>query len=346
MKEIKVDEIGLDFKDVYLVPQYTEINTRTSVDTTTKIFDDLSLEIPVISANMDTITEHDMANAMHTVGGLGALHRFMTIAQNVDKFLCSPNSTLVSVGVNGDSKERTQELYKVGARNFLVDIAHGHSLQMKEMLEWMRGKYSKINIMAGNVATRGAVKALAQWGAHSVKVGIGPGAVCKTKNITGVTVPQLTAIQRCADMKFKEDFKYDYMMPGMTKKDMLVKGYNVSIIADGGITEIGDIAKALAVGADAVMCGRMFASCKETPGPYLNGKKVYRGMASLDAMRKLRPEDTLPTPEGASIVIDEPATTAEEIMKHIKGGLQSSFSYTGARNLKEFQEKAKLRVRK
>ena len=344
MKQIKVDEIGLDFEDVYIVPQYTEINSRSSVNTSTKIFDNLKLDIPVISANMDTITESDMANAMFVSGGIGALHRFMPIIQNVNEFLRCPKNTLVSVGVNGDSQERTQELYKVGARNFLVDIAHGHSLQMKEMLEWMRGKYSDINIMAGNVATRGAVKALAQWGAHSVKVGIGPGAVCKTKSVTGVTVPQLTAIQRCADMKFQEDLVLDPMVLGQKKE--VVKGYKVSIIADGGITEIGDIAKALAVGADAVMCGRMFASCLSTPGLFLNGRKIYRGMASVDAMKKVRADDNLPTPEGISIVIDEPMVSCDEIMKHIKGGLQSSFSYTGAKNLKEFQEMAKLRVRK
>ena len=328
---IEVNSLGLTFSDVYIEPQYTEVNSRAEVETKSNIFDNFVLDVPVISANMDTITESDVAKSMFDSGGLGALHRFMSIRENVDEFLRCPNQTLVSVGVNGDSQERTKALYEAGARNFLVDIAHGHSLQMKEMLEWMKKNFSGINIMAGNVATFDAVSDLHLWGAQAVKVGIGPGAACLTKNVTGVTVPQITAIKNCVSSKIK----------WVDKSNSIPY-----IIADGGIMEIGDICKAFAAGADAVMCGRLFASCGGTPGPRLNGKKVYRGMASLDAMRKIRSDENLPTPEGASIVLDEPITTIEEVMRHIKGGLQSSFSYVGAKNLKEFQGKVILKVRK
>ncbi len=152
-------------------------------------------------------------------------------------------------------------------------------------------------------------------------------SACSTKNVTGVTVPQFSAILDCA---------YEANR---------VNGKRPLIVADGGISEIGDIAKALGAGADLVMCGRMFASCREAPGERINGKKVYRGMASRDAMLTIRSSSSLPTAEGISTLIDASEQSAIDVIKHIKGGLQSSFSYSNATTLQEFRANVKFGVR-
>ena len=333
---------GSSFKDVYIIPQYSEVESRSLVDTSTKIFDNLEIDVPVISSNMDTVTEGLMAIAMNNAGAIGALHRFMSIEDNVEQykfatFRENPQEgtyVLVSIGVNGDSEERAKALYEAGARFFIIDVAHGHSKQMKNMICRMKSRYQDvkdpIRIMAGNIATPEAVYDLVTWGADAVKVGIGPGAACLTKNVTGVTMPQFSAINECSK----------YLTESTYRQKPQVR--LVPIIADGGVTEIGDISKAIGAGASAVMCGRLFAACNETPGPRLNGKKIYRGMASKDAMIRIKPADSLPTPEGDSIVIDDEPTTAAEVVKHIKGGLQSAFSYSNAKNLIEFQKNVKF----
>jgi IMP dehydrogenase len=320
-------ELGYDYKDIYIIPQYSEIGSRATVNVTGKIFNNFSLHIPVISANMDTITEYTMATAMSLKGAIGALHRFMPIQENVFEYNRCPKETLVSIGVNGDSEDRADALHKAGARNFIIDVAHGYSKQMHETIRRMKSRYGDVKdniyIMAGNIATLDAAIALKEWGADAVKVGIGPGAACLTKNVTGVTVPQFSAVYNIG-----------------------VSPFGIPVIADGGITEIGDIAKAIAAGASAVMCGRLFASCVETPGPRLNGKKIYRGMASKDAMLRIKPSDSLPTAEGASLIIDEEVTNVEDVLTHIKGGLQSAFSYVGAKDMEEFQERVEFGRRK
>jgi IMP dehydrogenase len=319
----------LDYKDVFLVPQYSEVTSRSQVSTSVHI-GDMKIDVPVISANMDTVTAGEMAHAMSEGGAIGAIHRFMDVEQNIREFVLARGKTnpcFVSIGVNEESKERAVALYNAGARNFVIDIAHGHSRMMRDMTTWLRGKYSDVYIMAGNVATGQAVMDLVSWGANAVKVGIGPGNVCTTKNVTGVTVPQFSAVKECANV-----------VRGMN-------GHKPLIVADGGITEIGDIAKAIGAGADLVMCGRLFASAREAPGERIGGKKVYRGMASKDAMLTIRNASSLPTAEGVSTLIDASEHSAVDIVNQIKGGLQSSFSYSNARNLCEFQMNAKFGVR-
>jgi len=316
---------SLDYKDVYIIPQYSEIESRSQVDTSIVLRDGFKLTTPVISANMDSVTGPEMTCAMFNGGGTSALHRFMSIDENINQFKKSV-VCFVSVGVNEESKERAKALYDAGARRFIIDIAHGHSLQMKKMLTWMKENFKNNLLVAGNVATPEAVADLASWGAHIVKVGIGPGGACLTKNVTGVTFPQFSAVQGCA---------------------MAAENHDVQIIADGGISEIGDIAKALGIGADMVMCGRLFSSCKEAPGERIAGKKVYRGMASRDAMLTIRKDDgNLPTPEGLSTLIEDTGISATQICADIKGGLQSAFSYSNSRTLKEYQTRCKFGIRK
>lgn len=329
---------GLEFKDVYLIPQYSEIETRSQVNIGLNLPKNIhgqpwEIQVPVISSNMDTVTGGYMAKAMYDAGGLGAIHRFMTINENVGQYLSVrgqrvPSDCFVSVGVNRDSKERTQALYDAGARYFVIDIAHGHSKMMKDMIAWIKSEYSDIFLMAGNVATSGATYDLACWGADAIKVGIGPGAVCLTKNVTGVTVPQLGAIQACASVKLPLD---DQRKP--------------LIIADGGIREYGDVAKAIAAGADMVMIGGMFAGTHEAPGDLIDGKKVYRGMASRDAMRQIRVGNSMPTPEGTSMLVESKGPV-KNIVQDIAGGLRSAFSYSNARTIKEFQLRAKFGIKR
>lgn len=341
---------GRDYKQVFILPQYSDITSRTQVDTSLVLKEELmgdkgfKLEVPIMSANMDTVTDGNMALAIWRAGGIGGIHRFMTIEENVKQFQFVKDEggkCFVSIGVNADSKERAMALHAAGARNFIIDIAHGHSLMMREMIEFMRQKFGVYCfIMAGNVATPQACKDLFSWGVDAVKIGIGPGAVCTTKNVTGVTVPQFTAVYNCCDSMYKQEYMDIYKK---TNNHMISKPL---LVADGGIQEIGDIAKALGAGADMVMCGRLFASCQEAPGPRINGQKVYRGMASKDAMLTIKDASVLPTPEGISTVLEITGETVGDIVKHIKGGLQSSFSYSNARNIEQFQKNVEFGLRK
>ena len=378
-----------EFKDVYIVPQYSEVTSRSQVDTSVSLRNML-VDVPVISANMDTVTDSKMAIAIAKAGGIGALHRFMTIEENVRQCreaieaLDGEPRFFVSIGVNEDSKERAVALFQAGARAFVIDIAHGHSKMMKDMMAWTRDKFGdEIILMAGNVATPHGVQDLQDWGADLIKVGIGPGAVCTTKNVTGVTVPQFSAVVDCAaffGMRHKDELMKSSMMATQKARQpvyppapaisiassgsltiqgiaaylsipapeptMMFSKPRTLIVADGGITEIGDIAKALGAGADLVMCGRLFASCHEAPGERINGKKVYRGMASRDAMLTIKKNDTLlPTPEGVSTLIETTEDTVANVISQIKGGLQSAFSYSNSRNLKDFQQNVKFGLR-
>jgi len=313
-----------DYRDVFLIPQYSEITSRTQVSTTSTITSMLSLEVPVISANMDTVTESAMCIAMDKAGAIGALHRFMSIERNVEEFQKVKDAgakCFVSIGVNADSKDRAKALMEVGAEYFVIDIAHGHSKMMKDMVVWLRQEAgTKVVIMAGNVATREATDDLCEWGTDIAKVGIGPGAVCLTKNVTGVTRPQFSAVLECS------------------------KGI-LPTVADGGIREIGDICKAIGVGASMVMCGKLFAGTQEAPGARIEGSKVYRGMASKDAMLTIREDDgNLPTPEGMTTTIKQEGSVIE-VVKHIQGGLRSAMSYSNARTIEEFKTKSNFGIR-
>lgn len=326
---------SLDYKDVYIVPQYSEVVSRKFVETSSELFSGLKIDIPIISANMDSVSNGIVCKTIAEFGGVGALHRFMSIAENIKEYEIAigenkKNPCLVSVGINEESKERARALYQNGARYFIIDIAHGDSAMMKNMLTWMRKEFSDIFIMAGNVATKFGATHLVEWGADSIKVGIGPGAVCLTKSITGTTVCQFTAVDECV----KEIRTLEQII-----------GKKISIVADGGVVEIGDICKALGVGADFVMSGKLFAACKEAPGKRVDGKKTYRGSASKDVMLIARNDNQLPTPEGKSILLDESDESVADIVKHIKGGLQSAFSYSNAKNLIEFQKNCLFGIR-
>lgn len=308
------------FDDVLLVPQYSEIESRKDIDISAEIAD-IKLRTPIISANMDSITEEAMAEAMHECGGLGILHRYSP-AEKIEsqiRYLHSVSAPIVpSVGINVYDKTFIKKLIGSGVSISAVclDIAHGHCRRAEEMIKFL--KDLGLQVIAGNVATLDGAFDLAEDGADAIKVGIGPGSLCTTRIVTGSGVPQLSAIM---------DIRY-------IKKEHP----NVKIIADGGIKSSGDIVKALAAGADAVMIGRMFAGCKETPGEVIKGKKVYRGMASFSAQMDFQGE-VHGTPEGEAIFVDAKGSV-KDIVKELSDGIRSGLSYSGATNIKDLQKKA------
>jgi len=331
---------SLNYDNVYLVPSYSELESRSHVDLSVKLFrhpDFHTLGMPVIAANMKTVTGPEMVVKLHNLGAMGILHRFQSSLDeylNDCQFIITNKSPIdISVGVN--DLELLKAFEKNENKNYLrsitIDIAHGHHVKMKQQIGHVRAWIEKqklneqVDIIAGNVCTTEAVEDLSAWGANIIKVGIGPGSACTTRIMTGYGVPQFSAVLQCAE-----------------KKDKL----NVKIIADGGIGTVGDIAKALAAGADAIMAGSLFAGTKESPGPKLRRGnypnetfyKSYMGSASYES--KLHTGNIGKHTEGVSMEIPYKGAVKYAI-EDIHDGLCSAFSYAGAANLDEYHDKAK-----
>lgn len=459
---------GLTFDDVLLVPRRSSITSRQDVDTSTRLTASIQMKIPVMSANMDTVTEARMAIAMARAGGIGILHRFMTIEQQVrevktvkraqgfiiehpynvtpdasveqaralmDRYkvgalivmdgtgkliglvsqrdlmlapasmenirqAMTPRERLVSakpdvtveqarellykhrieklpvldegdnlvglitshdlikldqspnvttdnkgrlrvgaaIGVTTRERERAAALLEAGADVLVLDIAHGHADHCINLLKALRLEFPKVQIIAGNVASREGARELAEAGADAIKVGIGPGSICTTRIVTGFGVPQLTAILDSA-------------------AGIRDSGRDIPLVADGGIRTPGDLVKALAAGAETTMIGGLFAGCDEAPGsPVLrDGKKVkvVRGMASLGATMDRRMSErgdesaedqedwSKVVPEGVEAVVPYRGNVSE-ILHQLVGGLRSGLSYGGAHNIHELQANAEF----
>jgi IMP dehydrogenase len=322
-KSIKDRDHGLTFDDVLMTPSKSEVRSRKDPSLRSKVTQTKYLETPIISANMDTITESKMAIAMHKMGGLGIIHRFMTPEQQVEKVraVAEAGASIISasIGVNGDYKERAEALVKAGVNLMTIDIAHGHSVQMMETLKWLKDKFSNLEVIAGNIATPDAAVDLIEAGADAIKVGIGPGSMCTTRIITGCGVPQLTAIALCAEAAEK---------------------FGVPVIADGGFRTSGDMVKAFAAGASSIMLGSMLSGTIETPGDIVNGKKQYRGMASKKAQISWRGD--MPAgmaPEGESTFVTVKGHVSDVILE-LTGGIRSGMSYVNATSIEEIKLKA------
>ena len=319
---------ALTYNDVLLVPQYSDIKSRSDVSVASALRGNgptTKLHIPIIASPMDTISEEEMGVAMWQEGGLAVVHRYNTITEQasiLDGIIVNAGcNAAAAIGTSGDYLERASALYETGVRILCVDVAHGHHLLMKTALRELRATFGdKVHIMAGNIATLEGYNDLVDWGADSVRCNIGGGSICSTRIQTGHGVPGLHTIIDCA--------RSDRDAP---------------IIADGGIRNSGDIVKALAAGADFVMLGSLLSGTDETPGDIINtreGKfKAYRGMASKDAQVEWRGRTA--SLEGIATTVPCKGPVAD-ILLELDRGIRSGLSYSGARTITELQAKARF----
>ena len=324
---------ALTFDDVTLVPKYSKI-LPSEVDTSIKLTSNLKLKIPLISSAMDTVTESKMAIAVAEAGGIGVIHRNLEIKKQIEEIRkVKKQKLLVGAAVGAGPKElkRAKEILDEGVNLIVVDTAHGHTKKVSEIIKYIkRIKDKKIALCAGNIATPEAAKFLLKLGVDIIKVGIGPGSICTTRLVAGIGVPQLSAILS-------------------VRKG--IKNKNIKIIADGGVKYSGDLAKAFAAGADAVMIGSLFAGTDEAPGKIIkiNGKlfKSFRGMGSVGAMnkgsadryfQKKQKDRSKYVPEGVEGFSKYKGEVKNIIYKLI-GGLRSSMGYLGSKQIKYLRNK-------
>ena len=326
---------SLTFDDVLLLPRYSNVlpsETDISINLTKKI----SLQVPFLSSAMDTVTESKMAIAIANEGGIGIIHRNFSIKKQTKEVIKVKKKKLLvgaAVGTSKEDVERAKSLLSNGCDLIVVDTAHGHSEKVLKILSKLKKISTKVPICVGNIATGEAAKKLYNSGADIIKVGIGPGSICTTRMVAGIGVPQISAI-----LEIKQ----------------ALKNKKIKIISDGGIKFSGDIAKALAAGADAIMMGSIFAGTFESPGKKfkVNGKlyKKYRGMGSIGAMssgsanryfQKNFKDKSKFVPEGVEGRVEYKGNVSKIIFQ-LKGGLRSSMGYIGAQKIEDVKNKSKF----
>src|SRR5438128_1768525 len=347
---MRVIQKALTFDDVLLLPAHSRVLPR-EVSLKTRLTRKLELNIPLVSAAMDTVTEARLAIAMAQEGGIGIIHKSLTpqaqavavaTGKDILKESEHPNACKdaqgklrvgAAVGVGEGTDERVAALVEAGADVLVVDTAHGHAQGVLDRVKWIKTRYPKVEVVGGNVGTGDGARALVDHGADGVKVGIGPGSICTTRIVAGVGVPQITAIQNVAE--------------GLAKS-------GVPLIADGGVRYSGDIAKALGAGAHAVMLGSLFAGTEESPGEIelFQGRsyKAYRGMGSLGAMQQgaadryfQEPEmnvDKL-VPEGVEGRVPYKGS-ALRVIEQLMGSVRASMGYTGCSSIEELRTRTQF----
>lgn len=336
----KVVMLGLTYDDVLLLPDASEV-IPSEVDTSTRLTRNISLRIPLVSSPMDTVTESAMAIAMAKAGGIGIIHRNLPVDEQVThvKLVKGVGLAGAAVGVGDDGFARAKALIEAGVDVVVVDTAHGHHRGVLDAIARIK-KYSPgTEIIGGNVATRAGAQALINAGADAVKVGVGPGSICTTRVVTGVGVPQITAIMEASKACGKA---------------------GIPLIADGGLQYSGDIVKALVAGADTVMLGSLLAGCDESPGELveIDGRKykAYRGMGSLSAMQTrggkksyskdrymqddVLSEDKL-VPEGIEGKVAYRGPLAQ-VAHQLIGGLRLGMGYAGAADIAYLRHEGRL----
>jgi IMP dehydrogenase len=336
----KVILLGLTYDDVLLLPDASEV-IPSEVDTTSRLTRSISLSIPIVSSAMDTVTESRMAIAMAKAGGIGILHRNLSIEDQVAhvKLAVSQGMVGAAVGVGEDGYKRAMAVIDAGVTVVVVDTAHGHHRGVLDAIGKIKNSHPEMQVIGGNVATRAGAQALINAGADAVKVGVGPGSICTTRVVAGVGVPQITAIMEAHKACVKAD---------------------IPLIADGGLQYSGDIAKAIVAGADTVMLGSLLAGCEESPGELeeINGKKFkrYRGMGSLGAMQSrgeqksyskdrymqddVLSEDKL-VPEGIEGKVAYRGGVTS-VLHQLVGGLRSGMGYAGAATISDLKKNGQL----
>jgi len=327
---------ALTFDDVTLAPNYSEI-LPSETNTSIKLSKNLTLKIPLISSAMDTVTEGSMAAAIAEKGGIGVIHRNLSIEKQIFEIKKVKQKKLIvgaAVGASSEEHRRAKRILKENLDLIVVDTAHAHTKKVSDIIKMIvKTKPKKTTLCAGNIATAEAAKFLIKLGVDAIKVGIGPGSICTTRLVAGIGVPQLSAI-----MNVKSG----------------VGNRKVSIIADGGIKFSGDIAKALAAGADAVMIGSLFAGTDQAPGKIIkkNGKlfKSFRGMGSIGAMNKGSADRYFQTkqknsskyvPEGVEGFVKYKGKV-DKVIYQLVGGLKSSMGYLGSKKITHLRKKPKF----
>jgi IMP dehydrogenase len=332
---------ALAFDDVLLVPTYTEVKSRSTPKLDTEIAG-IKLTLPMISSPMDTVTESRMAIAIGLAGGMGIIHRFMSVSEQIDNIRAIVRAEnlnkrqlpkVAAVGLGSDEIARFKELWaSVPLDAVLIDVANGHSSYMAEGLGRLKDIAPDVKIIAGNVATGEGFYYLAKTGmVDAVRVGIGSGAICSTRIQTGFGVPLLHSIMDC-----------------YRSKTSVIDHRRVAIIADGGIRYPSDMVKAIAAGADAVMCGNIFAATDETPGDLIRDEiagiayKTYRGMASAEVQKDRRGGlKPLTCAEGVSTKIPAKGPVTP-ILEEFAGGLRSGMTYANSTSLADLRSKAQF----
>ncbi|MGE5042167.1 MAG: IMP dehydrogenase [Candidatus Levyibacteriota bacterium] len=347
--------VGLTFDDVLLTPGYSDFS-RSDIDLSTRLTKKISLQSPFVSAPMDTVTESELAIGLAKLGGIGIIHRNLTpIRQAEEVYQVKKEKLLVgaAIGVSDGYKERLEALLKAGADVIVLDSAHGWTNKFIEATKFIKKNYPKVELIIGNIATYDAAEDLCKAGADSLRVGMGPGAICTTRIISGMGVPQITAIMETV---------------------RAAKKHGVPVIADGGIKYSGDMVKALAAGAETVMMGSFFASTEEAPGEVIEltaenvptrfksiwkkDQKVYRfksyrGMGSVGAMQhgaKIKSEDEyhgksykdkVLVAEGVEGLVPVKGNL-QDILSQAIGGMKSGMFYVGAKTIPELQKKVRF----
>ena len=322
----KVIEQGFTFDDVLIRPAASSIEPAEAQLNTT--IAGIELSVPFLSAAMDRVTEARMAIALGKLGGLGVIHRNCSLEQQAALVReVKAVGVKVAAACGPFAVDRAVALDEAGADAIVIDCAHGHNMKVVESAKKIKKQLKHAKMIFGNIATAEAAREACKF-ADAVKVGVGPGSICTTRLVSGVGVPQLSAIMDVASVALKK---------------------RVPIIADGGIRNSGDIAKALAAGASAVMCGNMFAGTDESPGEIVerdgNRYKEYRGMGSKAVIDSASGKERYFThgrkavPEGVEAIVHYKGPVGD-IIATIASGLQVAFGYVGARNIKEFQKNA------
>ena len=327
---------ALTFDDVTLAPNFSEV-LPSEVNTATELSKNVSLKIPIISSAMDTVTESKRCIAIGKLGGIGVLHRNLPILNQISEIKKVKSRGFkvgAAVGASQKEKIRVKRILKEKVDMIVVDTAHAHTKKVAEIIKFIKkNKTKKTSLCAGNIATTEAAKYLIKLGVDIIKVGIGPGSICTTRLVAGIGVPQLSAIIN--------------VKKGIGKS-------KTKLIADGGIKFSGDIAKALAAGADAVMIGSLFAGTDQAPGRIIkrNGKlyKNFRGMGSIGAMnkgsadryfQKMQKDTSKYVAEGVEGFVKYKGSV-EKIIYNLVGGLKSSMGYLGAKKIIDLTKKPKF----
>jgi GMP reductase len=305
----------LSYDTVYLQPKFSTLESRSLADTEV-LLGNRKFKLPIVPANMVDVIDIKNAKWLSENGYFYIYHRFGEGKESTLKFLETANAEnwkliSLSVGINGNTIKDLNFIKenqpKLRVDFITIDIAHAHHVGVKPIIKLIKKYFPKTNLIVGNVATKEGAKFLYDLGVRIIKVGIGGGSICTTKYKTGFHLPTLHSI---------------YEIHSFLK----TKPHSISLIADGGAKHYGDIAKAIAFGADMVMAGNWFASCVDSPAKMIDGKKIYRGSTSYEIKGKVKHI------EGKTLNLEEEITYAERI-EEIAQSLRSSISYAGGKNL-------------